>query len=164
MDEAKRHLDTLHLEPDSKRPDIPPGIPQAIIPVLRRVVQQSQAFKTIIRVPIKGRTKDGKDDAGKKRRREEESQRANSAARSQERQVMKDKLDEQGMLPSASQCASNDALLGTNMWNRTLQINRVLKTAKEATVDEKDRSRMQMRQEAMGHWKKLFAYCECYEG
>lgn len=77
---------------------------------------------------------------------------------------MKDKLDEQGMLPSASQCASNDALLGTNMWNRTLQINRVLKTAKEATVDEKDRSRMQMRQEAMGHWKKLFAYCECYEG
>lgn len=159
-DEARRHLDTLRLEPDSKRPDIPPAISQAILPILRRVVQQSQAFKTIIRVPIKGRAKDGNEDAGKKRRREE-SQRSDSTARYQERQVMKDKLDEQGRFSSATQCVSNDALIGTNMWNRTLQINRLIKMAKEAAVDEKDRSRMQMRQEAMGHWEKLFAYCEC---
>jgi hypothetical protein len=160
VDEARRHLDTLRLEPDSKRPDIPPAIPQAILPILRRVVQQSQAFKTIIRVPIKGRAKDGNEDAGKKRRREE-SQRADSTARYQERQVMKDKLDEQGRLSSAAQFVSNDALIGTNMWNRTLQINRLIKMAKEAAVDEKDRSRMQMRQEAMGHWEKLFAFCKC---
>lgn len=41
-------------------------------------------------------------------------------------------------------------------------MNRVIKTAKEAPVDEKDRSRMQMRQEAMGHWEKLFANCKRY--
>jgi hypothetical protein len=159
VDETKRHLDTLRLELDSRRPDILPGIPQAILPALRRVVQQSQAFKTIIRVPIKGRTKEGNDDDGKKRRREEASQRAITIARAQERQMMKDKLDEHGKFATLCETRLTRLSAGTNIWNKTLQIHRVIKTAKDAPADDKDRSRMQMRQEAMGHWEKLFAYC-----
>jgi hypothetical protein len=39
-------------------------------------------------------------------------------------------------------------------------MSRMIKLAKEVPVDDQDRSRMQLRQEAFGQWEKLFAYCE----
>ncbi|KAJ9111062.1 hypothetical protein QFC19_001260 [Naganishia cerealis] len=144
VDEAKRHLDNLKTDPDPKRPDIPPGIPQSILPVLRRIIQEAQVFKGLLRAPIK--TKAARDkhiEEGKKRRREDPAEVQSGVARSQERQNMKDKLDE----------------LGTHLWNRTLLMNRVAKLAKEAATQvDNDYSRTQTRRDALAEWDKLFAY------
>lgn len=39
-------------------------------------------------------------------------------------------------------------------------MSRLIKMAKEAPFNEKDRSRMQLRQEAFGLWEKMFASCK----
>ncbi|KAJ9115465.1 hypothetical protein QFC22_005223 [Naganishia vaughanmartiniae] len=145
VDEAKKHLDNLKTEPEPKRPDIPPGIPQSILPVLRRIVQQSQVFRDLLRVPVKAseaKSKKVDQDKEKKRKRDDQAEAELAVART-ERQKMKDKLDE----------------LGTNLWNRTLLINRVTKMAREAArqIDD-DHSRKQTRQDALAQWDKLFAY------
>ncbi|GHJ83681.1 hypothetical protein NliqN6_0083 [Naganishia liquefaciens] len=151
VQDANRNLDDLRLETDAKRPDILPGIPQGILPILRRIVDQSQAFKTILRASVKGKEPsistggpEKGDAAGKKRRREGMSNTENAVAGPMERQAMRDNLDQEG----------------TNLWNRTLPISRLIKTAKEAPIDVKDRSRMQLRQEAFENWDRLFAHCK----
>lgn len=114
----------------------------------------------MLRVSVKGKIKGGKqDEAGKKRRRETATDSQSSVAGSTERQIMRDKLDEEGEL-NVTVLINSDSFAGTNLWNRTLQMSRMIKLAKEVPVDERDRSRMQLRQEAFGQWEKLFAYCE----
>ena len=93
------------METDAKRPDILPGIPQGILPILRRIVDQSQAFKTILRASVKGKEPgistggpEKGDAAGKKRRREGMSNTENAVAGPMERQAMRDNLDQEGEL------------------------------------------------------------------
>jgi hypothetical protein len=103
LEDVHGNLAKLRLETDIKRPDILPAIPQAILPILRRVVQQSQAFRTMLRVSVKGKIKGGKqDEAGKKRRREAATDPESAVAGSAERQRMRDKLDEEGEWPFPS--------------------------------------------------------------
>ena len=127
--DVDRNLDELRLETDPKRPDILPGIPQAILPILRRIVDQSQAFRTGLRGSVKGKEmgkmggSGGKgDDASKKRRRESATDPENAAATAAGRQAIRDKLDQEGAWGTAVGDGT-DFLQGTNLWNRTLLIS-----------------------------------------
>ncbi|KAJ9094941.1 hypothetical protein QFC21_005733 [Naganishia friedmannii] len=144
VEEAKKHLDNLKTDPEPKRPDIPPGIPQSMLPILRKIEQQSQVVKNLLRVPVRpSGAKSKKVEEETKRKRDDPAEENMAVTRTMERQKMKDKLDE----------------LGTNLWNRTLLIHRVTKMAREvARQIHDDHSRKQTRQDALAQWDKLFAY------
>lgn len=90
-------LTNLRLDTDLKRPDILPAIPQAILPLLRRVVEQCQAFGIMLHVPVQGKIEGGKlDQAGNKSRRDTLSDSESAATGSTGRQNMLRNLNEAG--------------------------------------------------------------------
>lgn len=120
-------------------------------------------MRDLLRVAVKASgAKVKKVEEDKKRKRDDPAEMDQAVARSQERQKMKDKLDELGThLALPHTIATESCYPGTNLWNRTLVINRVTKMAREAArqIDD-DHSRKQTRQDVLAQWDKLFAYSE----